>query len=105
MPFDYLHSRVPRSHGNASEKAEAQYLGELEERAALLHRLHFGKQEAIARLRGNLAWDWECNPRPGYVERLGASVADIVERVYSRPRPPDKGRRVTAADLKIAPSD
>ena len=78
---------------------------ELEERAALLHRMHYDQASAVARLTGNIAWDWECNPEPAFVERIRKSVPEIVERVYQRPRPPDKGRRVTAADLKVAPSD
>ncbi len=105
MPFDYLHSDVPRAFGHAPEKAEAQYRKELEERAGLLHRLHYGRLEAVRRLMGNLAWDWEVNRSPAFVARLRASVEQVVDRVYSRPRPPDKGRRVTAAELKVAPSD
>lgn len=105
MPFDYLHSHVPKAFAHAPEKAEAQYRKELEERAGLLHRLHYDRAEALRRLRGNVAWDWEINPAPEFVERIRASVEEIVDRVYSRPRPPDKGRRVTAADLKVAPTD
>ena len=105
MPFDYLHSNVSRSFTQAQEKAEAMYLKELEERAGLLHRLHYDKEVAKNRLRGNIRWDWECNPSPEFVGRLEQAANDIVERVYSRVRPPDKGRRVTAADLKIKPSD
>jgi len=105
MPFDYLHSSVPRCYRHAPEKAEAQYVKELEERAALLYRLHYDKAETVQRLAGNVAWDWECNAAPEFVARVRAAIPEIVERVYSRPRPPDKGRRVTAADLKLAPSD
>lgn len=105
MPFDYLHSSVPKSYLDAGEKAETQYLREIEQRAALLFRLGYSKDEAIARLRGNLAWDWECNPNPDFVARLKESVAGVVERIYSKPQPPEKGRRVTYKDLKTQPSD
>jgi|OpeIllAssembly_1097287.scaffolds.fasta_scaffold931252_2 hypothetical protein len=105
MPFDYLHSSVPRCYRNAGEKAEAQYLRELEQRAALLFRLGFDKDAAIRRLRGNLAWDWECNPNPEFVARLKEAVAGVVERIYSKPRPPEKGRRVVYEDLKTPPTD
>ena len=105
MPFDYLYSKVPLCYRHAPEKAEAQYLKELEERASLLYRLRYDKAEARRRLLGNLSWDWECNPRPAFVERARAAVDDIVERVFARPRPPDKGRRVTAQDLKVKPTD
>ncbi len=105
MPFDYLESPDPACYKHAPEKAEAQYLRELEERAALLSRLHHDRDTATKRLMGNISWDWECIPNPEFVARLRAAVPDIIERVYSRPRPPDKGRRVTAESLKIAPSD
>lgn len=105
MPFDYLHSSVPKSYRNAGEKAEAQYLRELEQRAALLFRLGYARDEAVARLRGNLAWDWECNPNPDFVAKLKESVAVVVERIYSKPPPPEKGRRVAYKDLKTLPSD
>ena len=105
MPFDYLHPKVPLSYANAGEKAEAQYLKELEQRAALLYRLGYGKQQTIQRLSGNLHWDWECNPNPDYVERLKSAVKEVVGRIYSKPLPPEKGRRVTYEDLKTPPTD
>jgi hypothetical protein len=105
MPFDYLHSKVPRCYQQAPEKAEGMYLKELEERAELLYRLHYDKQDVKRRLRGNLRWDWECNPSPSFFETLASAVEDVVERVFSRPRPPVKGRIVRADDLKIKPSD
>ena len=42
------------------EKArrEAMYRSELEERAALLHRLGYAKDKTRARLAANLAWDF-----------------------------------------------
>jgi hypothetical protein len=105
MPFDYLHSDVPLNYRKAPEKAETMYLKELEDRAGLLYRLRYDKEEAKSRLRGNVRWDWESNPSPDFVGRLVASVDGIVDRVYAQAPPPDKGRKVTAADLKIKPSD
>lgn len=105
MPFDYLHSSVPLSYLNAGDKAESQYLRELEEKAAMLYRLGYEKQITVKRLRGNLKWDWECNGNPDFVERLKNAVEGIVEKVYSKARPPEKGRRVTYQDLKTIPSD
>ena len=105
MPFDYLHTFVPKNYTEAGEKAEAQYIEELEDRAALLYRLGYEKDDAVRRLRGNLYWDWECNPKPKFVDNLHKAVQGIVDKVYSRPRPPEKGRRVTHEDLKTPPSD
>ena len=84
MPFDYLHSNVPKCYRRADEKAESMYLAELEDRAGLLYRLHYEKEEAKRRLRGNVRWDWECSPSPEYVKRLEDSVEEIVERIFSQ---------------------
>lgn len=105
MPFDYLHSKVPRCYEQAPEKAEGMYLRELEERAELLYRLHYDKEVVKQRLRGNVRWDWECSPASSFVENLLGTVDEVVERVFSRPRPPVKGRIVKAEDLKVKPSD
>lgn len=105
MPFDYMHSNVPKSYADAGEKAEAQYVAELEDRAAMLHRLGYGEEETVKRLVGNIRWDWECNPKPGFVEGLEKSVVGLVRKVYSKPPAPEKGRRVTAKDLKTLPTD
>ncbi len=105
MPFDYLHSETPLNYGHAPEKAEAQYLAELKDRAALLYRLGYEQPVVLARLKGNLAWDWECNPRPSFVDRVAEAIPVIVEEVFKRAKPPEKGRRVTAAVLKTLATD
>lgn len=105
MPFDYMHSTVPRSYTDSAEKAREQYQSELIDRARLLYRLGYDKEVTLKRLRGNLKWDWECTPRPGFVGEIAATLEKLVDDVYSKPKPPDKGRRVTARDLKTLPSD
>ena len=100
MPFDYLYSHVPINYSEAKEKARKQYLSELRKSASLLYRLNYPKEEVEQRLRGNLNWDWECNSTPEFVEQLKSSVSEIVDKVYSKPRPPEKGRRITYKDLK-----
>lgn len=82
MPFDYLHSKVPLCYLHAPEKALRMYLEEMEERASLLYRLYYTKEEALRRLKGNLFWDWECNPKPSYVKELEKKIEEIVDRVY-----------------------
>jgi hypothetical protein len=105
MPFDYMHSTPPLQFAHAPEKAELQYRSELEDRAALLYRLGYDREAVTARLRGNMAWDWECSPRPAFVAAVEQAIPAIVEKVFSRAKPPEKGRRVTAATLKTLPSD
>jgi len=55
---------------------------ELEDRAALLHRLGYSKAHAKARLRANLAWDYELAGKP----RQERDVDKIVDAVYKRGR-------------------
>jgi hypothetical protein len=56
------------------------YLGELRERAALLRRLNFNKAETLARLRANVAWDFELHAKPAFVAKLDGIVDDVFGR-------------------------
>jgi hypothetical protein len=60
-------------------RREAMYRGELEERAALLHRLGYGKEKTRARLAANLAWDFPSGKRPLDDGALDA----IVDRLFN----------------------
>ena len=73
--------RAQASKDKASR--EAMYRAELEERAALLHRLGHGKEQTRARLAANLAWDFAPDASP-----LTPAVLDaIVDRVYGQATP------------------
>jgi hypothetical protein len=64
-PFDWMDpSRNPERGKIEKARREAMYRGELEERAALLHRLGYPKDKARARLAANLAWDFPAGARP-----------------------------------------
>jgi hypothetical protein len=84
-PFDWMQPR--RAVGQAGKdktSRETMYRTELEERAALLHRLGHGKQQTRARLAANLAWDFAPDASP-----LTPAVLDaIVDRVYGQATPP-----------------
>jgi hypothetical protein len=83
-PFDWMQPR--RAVGQAGkDKAgrEAMYRAELEERAALLHRLGHGKQQTRARLAANLAWDFAPDASP----LAPAALDAIVDRVYGQAAP------------------
>jgi hypothetical protein len=83
-PFDWMEPR--RSAGQAkSDKAHrvAMYRVELEERAALLHRLGHGKQQTHARLAANLRWDFSPEKPPLDLAALDA----IVDRVFGQSPP------------------
>jgi len=70
---------VKRGPGSA-EKREAMFRRELEERAALLHRLGFSAKQAKHRLRSNVEWDFELSAKPKHV----GEVDKIVDAVYRR---------------------
>jgi hypothetical protein len=77
-PFDWYE---PRLGGRLRPDArEAMYLAELRERAALLHRLGYDRTRARARLRANVAWDFELHDVPGFA----AKIDGIVDDVYGR---------------------
>ena len=69
----------PSSISFSAARREAMYRGELEERAALLHRLGYGKEKTRARLAANLAWDFPNGKRPLDEGALDA----IVDRLFN----------------------
>jgi hypothetical protein len=78
-PFDWMQPRRnPGAGKTESARREAMYRTELEERAALLHRLGHSRETARARLAANLAWDFP----PGSSPLNAAAVEAIVDRVF-----------------------
>jgi hypothetical protein len=83
-PFDWMEPR--RAVGQATKdkaRREAMYRTELEERAALLHRLGHDKQQTRARLAANLAWDFAPEASP----LAPAALDTIIDRVYGQATP------------------
>jgi hypothetical protein len=56
---------------------------EMEDRAALLLRLGYSKNDAKARLRANVAWDYELRGKPRSVE-TDREIDKLVDAVYRR---------------------
>jgi hypothetical protein len=83
--FDWMEPRRPAGQAKADKAhREAMYRAELEERAALLHRLGHGKPQVRARLAGNLGWDFAPDKTPLAPGALDA----IVDRVFGQTSPP-----------------
>lgn len=78
MPFSWYHPDVPEAYTDAGSKAEQMYLHELRERAALLMRLGYPKQETKLRLMGNVRWDFELHSSPSHLQ----AVDKVVDNVY-----------------------
>jgi hypothetical protein len=80
-PFDWMEPRRPAGQANKDKaRREAMYRTELEERAALLHRLGHGKQQTRARLLANLSWDFPPETSP----LAPAALDAIVDRVFGQ---------------------
>ena len=72
----------PTRARSGDERRLAMYRTELAERAALLQRLGHSAEQATARLRANVAWDFDVEARP---ESLGdEAIAEIVRLAYAR---------------------
>ena len=82
MPFPWYDPDVPIEYAVRPERATQMYLSEMRERAALLMRLGYSKEEAAARLRGNVRWDFELHRRPTHLDK----VAEVVEAVFQARR-------------------
>ena len=78
-PFDWMEPRRSPDRGKIEKtRREAMYRAELEERAALLQRLGYGKDKTRARLASNLAWDFPNGSKP----LDGAALDAIVDRLF-----------------------
>jgi hypothetical protein len=83
-PFDWMEPRRPAGRAKVEKaRREAMYRTELEERAALLHRLGHDKQQTRARLAANLGWDFAPDKAP----LAPAALDAIVDRVFGQATP------------------
>jgi hypothetical protein len=79
-PFDWMKAwRNPDAVKAQRPRREAMYRTELEDRAALLQRLGYAKEQVRVRLRANLAWDFERGGSP----LSSAEVDAIVDKVFA----------------------
>jgi hypothetical protein len=83
LPFDWMESRRPAERPKIDRaRRETMYRAELEERAALLHRLGYSRERTRARLLANLDWDFGAG---GPLD--AAAVEAIVERAFGPATP------------------
>lgn len=80
-PFDWMEPRrSPNRPPIEAAGRAAMYRAEIEERAALLGRLGHGREQARARLLGNLEWDFSAAVRP----LSDGDVDGILDRVFGQ---------------------
>jgi len=86
VTFDWMTTPKPsRKLAKAlAEQRERMYLDELQQRAGLLQRLRFSKDDARARLAARVRWDFEDAGGDSGAAALAAAVDGIVERAYAR---------------------
>ena len=60
------------------------YLRELVERAGLFYRLGYPPSRAIARLKANVAWDFELGTRGRPAGLTDKDIGEIVKTTYLR---------------------
>jgi hypothetical protein len=87
-PFDWLEvHRSPAQTATWADKRKAMIRNELEERAALLHRLGYSSDHAKLRLRAHLSWEYERNPPIPCLDEIDTLV-DAVWKRGSQPSDP-----------------
>lgn len=62
------------------------YRAELQERASLYARLGYPSKRAVARLKANVAWDFELAPGQRPAGLTDKDIGEIVKAAYARRR-------------------
>jgi hypothetical protein len=85
MSFPWLApTKRPRRRVRDAKHRAEMYRDELIQRAGLFYRLGYPPSRAIARLKANVAWDFELGPNgrpPGMTDK---DIAEIVKATYLR---------------------
>ncbi|HEY2730179.1 MAG TPA: hypothetical protein VGK52_09555 [Polyangia bacterium] len=86
-PFDWmLAKRNPEVARAQKARREAMYRTELEDRAGLLSRLGYSKENARTRLQANVRWDFEGGKAPV----AAGDVDAIIDRAFGGNGPAGK---------------
>ena len=84
MPFDWMHVQRPAPAQNAMRD---QFVRAIRERAQLFFNLGYAVEDAVARIRAGLDWEFDVDVsstvRPDFYDNVG----DLVGEVYARNRP------------------
>lgn len=85
MSFPWLaSSKRPRRRSSDAEHRLAMYRDELVQRAGLFYRLGYPPSRAIARLKANVAWDFELGTGGRPTGLTDKDIAEIVKATYLR---------------------
>jgi hypothetical protein len=86
-PFDWMLARRNPEVARAQKaRREAMYRTEIEDRARLLSRLGYSKEDARTRLRANVHWDFDAGSGPV----TAGDVDAIIDRVFGGSGPAGK---------------
>lgn len=82
--FDYYCPNLPAGLGKALEgRSNEAFAQEIEERTALLHKLGYSKEQTVARIKANLAWEFDATwtkKAPAFIK----TVDKIVTAYYKK---------------------
>jgi hypothetical protein len=82
MPFPWYDAPIPEAvRATYNDRALDAVRREIEERASLLGRLGYSKQQAIARLRANMSWEFE---RMSSKAPLNDELEKLVDAAYQK---------------------
>jgi len=79
MPFSWYHADVPNALRVRPERTLEMYLLEIRERAALLRRLGYNRDQTLSRVKGNVRWDFELHTAPVPLTQ----ITKVVEAVFA----------------------
>jgi hypothetical protein len=81
MPFDYLRSYVNKEYSASfPKKTLAMRLDEVRYRARLMRALGYEQKETLARILGNVEWEFEMIPSSSFTKELKKVVAMVYDR-------------------------
>ncbi len=81
MTFDWMQPKVnPSFAKKLTTRFQEAALVELEQRAKILHNLHFPKAQTTKKLQARVAWEFELSKIPAFAKKIPA----IVDKIYGK---------------------
>ena len=86
--FDYLNSNVSKPFNEKVQaRSEEMFKREVLERARLLHNLNYSSQDAIARIKDNISWEFDgtwTTKNPAIFEEIDGLVKSVFKKLEGK---------------------
>ena len=98
MSFPWWEPTIPEDYrATFPSKLEAMLVAGARRRAQILQSLGYSYEDALARVRTYLEWDYETSELPAAASKVDAAVGDVFGRKHGqkpshKPQPPVKKR-------------